>query len=657
MSVANWTTRFLVDTVRESEMQSDGPSGGSGGDEPQGRPVRAPKMSIIGSRVGAYEVTKRLGAGGVGEVFKGVDTMLRREVAIKVLRDELAADPIFLQRFRQEAQLHAKLSHPNVASVHAFLHEGGKEFMVMEYVAGISLDEFIRSGGPVPVERALTIFRSALEGIAHAHDNGIVHRDIKPANIMLADSGEVKVMDFGIARALDSKEHLTRIGQVAGTARAMSPEQIRGRQADVRSDIYSLGIVLYTLLAGRPPFEGNSDLALMKSQLDEMPPPLHTRVAGVPPSVEAAVMRALEKDPGARFQTVGAFSQALAACQAERNVEPPPSRFRFDEQEARTVINPMVHPQTSSRTVLNPTLHTADESPKTIVNAEFKPLPRVPTSAASAPLGRPESPRPTPAKARTGRRVAVVAAAVLALGGAALVAWRLTLGEAPPAAPAGAIAELPVAAPAAPKVAALAPAAAAAERAATPAPPAPPAPVTQLATAPAAAPPANTETIRPRTLSIGRLPSGEPGSAVPPSSADATSVGADAGGRFKPGERVRLLVTPNQDAHVYCYLQDESQRITRFFPNRFTKSALVTAAAPLEIPGPMRFELVANARRVTETIACFASDHDVLAELPKSVVGTDFAKLPATSLQQIRSAFERAAGATLGQARFRVEPE
>ena len=129
------------------------------------------------------------------------------------------------------------------------LHEGDKQFMVMEYVAGISLDEFVRSGGPVPV-RQLSIF-GARSTASSMHRNGIVHRDIKPANIMVADSGAVKVMDFGIARALDSQEHLTRHGQVAGTAKAMSPEQIRGAEADVRSDIYSLGIVLYTLLAGR----------------------------------------------------------------------------------------------------------------------------------------------------------------------------------------------------------------------------------------------------------------------------------------------------------------------------------------------------------------------------------------------------------------------
>ena len=253
MNLANWTTRFLVGNAQDSDKQPDGQSSESGSAVRQVASAQpAASRSLVGSRVGTYPITKRLGEGGVGEVFKGVDVMLKREVAIKVLHPEFACDPLFVKRFSREAQLHAQLSHPNIATVHALLHEeGDKQFMVMEYVAGISLDEFVRSGGPVPVSRALSIFRRALDGIEHAHRNGIVHRDIKPANIMVADSGAVKVMDFGIARALDCREQLTRHGQVAGTAKAMSPEQIRGAQADVRSDIYSLGHRAVHV-AGRP---------------------------------------------------------------------------------------------------------------------------------------------------------------------------------------------------------------------------------------------------------------------------------------------------------------------------------------------------------------------------------------------------------------------
>ncbi len=356
MNLANWTTRFLVGNAQNSEKQPDGQGSESGSAERQVASAQpAASSSLVGSRVGPYLISKRLGEGGVGEVFKGVDEMLKREVAIKVLHPEFAADPVFVKRFSREAQLHAKLSHPNVATVHALLHEeGDKQFMVMEYVAGISLDEFVRSGGPVPVGRALSIFRRALDGIEHAHRNGIVHRDIKPANIMVADSGEVKVMDFGIARALECREQLTRIGQVAGTAKAMSPEQIRGAEADVRSDIYSLGIVLYTLLAGRAPFDADSDIALMRAQLEQAPPPLRALAADVPPEVEAAVMRALQKDPSARFQTVGEFSHALdasAGADATTKAMPRPSRA---PQGAPTM----------SRTALNPALGDGQGQPQ-----------------------------------------------------------------------------------------------------------------------------------------------------------------------------------------------------------------------------------------------------------------------------------------------------
>jgi serine/threonine protein kinase len=602
MSIANWTTRFLA-------------GGSQAGDQPQAD--LAPRIvppSFVGSRVGPYLITKRLGAGGVGEVFKAEDVMLKREVAIKVLRNELTSDPIFLERFAQEAQLHAKLSHPNVANVHAFLHEGDTQFMVMEYVAGISLDEFVRSGGPVPVERALSIFRRALDGIEHAHQCDIVHRDIKPANIMLADNGQVKVMDFGIACALDSQERLTRLGQVAGTARSMSPEQICGAQADVRSDIYSLGIVLYTLLAGRGPFDGETDLALMKAQVEQAPPPLHCLVGNLPPKVEAAVMRALEKDPSARFQTVGAFSRALDACMAGPATTPLPIPNHPDPAtSARTVLNPMLHDaQASSRTVVNPALQGARQLPGDDKNraAQDRAMPHRPAVVLHGLRG-------------LDRRLVVGAPALLALLlGGAVLAW---LHLAPPEAPVSAFGAVspPISKPVAPSPA---------ERAVaqTPAPTVGPVAPVVL-----------------RTLSIDRLPSdGE---------AETALAGSDAAHRFKPGGRVRLMVTTSHDAHVYCYLQDETRRIQRFYPNRFNMNAAVKADAPLELPGRMRFEIVANSSNVAETIACFASEQDVLPQLPSAVVGTDFGSLPVTSLEQVRSAFADVAGAALTQGSFRVD--
>jgi len=616
MSLANWTTRFLVGSPQGNEMQPDGPNRQSGS---------GASASIVGSRVGAYLITKRLGAGGGGEVFKGQDVMLQREVAIKVLRDELASDPLFLERFRQEARLHAKLSHPNVASLHAFLHEGDKQYMVMEYVAGISLEEFVRSGGPVPVERALGIFRRALDGIAHAHRCGIVHRDIKPANIMLAGNGQVKVMDFGIARALDSLEHLTRHGQVAGTAKSMSPEQIRGAQADVRSDIYSLGIVLYTLLAGRAPFDGGSDHALMKAQLEQAPPPLRALVENLPPKVDAAVMRALEKDPSARFQTVGEFSRAVNACLAELKTTSPPAGDQPDTE-------------TSLRTVVNPAVREAQASFKTVVNPALQD-PHQPSSDDAVRTGQHLGARTL---RRLDRRIVVaVAPALVALLGGTVLAWpHIVHREMPATASSRPLAVSPVGqqqvAPPSQELPAIA------QVSKVPAQE----PASAAATQPALPLPIIAPEI-PHALSIIPVRSD--------SKADAAAGSSDATHRFKAGERVRLLVTTRRDAYVYCYLQDETRRILRFYPNRFSKSALVRADAPLEIPGRMRFEIVANMRKAVETVACFASEGDVLARLPAEVVGTDMNRLSATSFDQVRSAFARIAGETLTEASFRVE--
>jgi eukaryotic-like serine/threonine-protein kinase len=596
MSAANGTTRMLVASA--DAHADDGAWPG------QPMPPRAPAQSLVGGRIGPYLVTKRLGEGGVGEVFKAVDVTLKREVAIKVLRDELAADPHFVERFRREAQLHAKLSHANVAAVHAFLHEGDKQFIVMEFLAGVSLDEFIRSGGPVPVERALHMFRQVLDGIEHAHRCGVIHRDIKPANIMLADGGQVKVMDFGIARALDCQDQLTRHGQVAGTARSMAPEQIRGNPADRRSDIYSLGIVLYTLLAGRPPFDGKTDLELMNAQLEQAPPPLDSQGAHVPPKVEAALLKALHKDPVARFQTVGDFARALDACRAGQGTAPPAA----DRDESLL----------SSRTVINPVFAGAQRLP------------------AKGRLRRLAAMRLKPP--RWARRAGIAALAVALLGaGLAVLRPHVTMPQAlldPRPMP------LPAPAPAAvaPTTTTTPTSALPVEAVAAPAPsptPAVPdeAPALQRAAIAEPISPVRADTATPLPLTI--------------------AVGA-ATRRFKPGERIRLRVTPSRDSHVYCYLQDEARRVVRFYPNRFSTNALVRADAPLEIPGRMGFELVANARKLTETIACFASERDLAGELPAAVYGSDFATLPVASLDDVSSAFARDAGQGVAQARFRV---
>src|SRR6266571_2664342 len=261
---------------------------------------------MIGSVVGNYKIVDKLGEGGMGAVFKGVDLMLEREVAIKMLRPELASQANVVERFRSEAVTLAKLNHPNVATLHSFFRQGNDFFMVMEFVRGETLDAVIKRQGAMPCDRAVELFCHALEGIDHAHKMGIVHRDIKPANMMLTELGSIKVMDFGIARVLGT-DRMTRAGHLIGTVEYMSPEQVRGEETDARSDIYSLGILLYEMLTGRVPFNSSSEYELMRSHIEEAPKPPGTFAPQIPVIVEQAIMRALAKKPEARQRSANEF--------------------------------------------------------------------------------------------------------------------------------------------------------------------------------------------------------------------------------------------------------------------------------------------------------------------------------------------------------------
>jgi serine/threonine-protein kinase len=274
---------------------------------------------MIGNVVGPYKITEKIGEGGMGAVYKGIDTMLEREVAIKMLRPELSRQPDVLERFRTEAVTLARLNHPNIATLYSFLQHEGDYFMVMEFVRGNTIESIIKNFGAIAYERAIPLFCQALEGIDHAHKQGIVHRDIKPANVMVLESGAVKVMDFGIARVLGSAR-MTRQGNVVGTVEYMSPEQIRGEDTEARSDIYSLGILLYEMLTGRVPFTSTSEYEIMKLQIEEAPPQPTLFVANLPLPVEQAIMRALAKKADARYQTAGEFRAALlGALSADTN--------------------------------------------------------------------------------------------------------------------------------------------------------------------------------------------------------------------------------------------------------------------------------------------------------------------------------------------------
>ncbi len=258
---------------------------------------------MIDSVVGNYRIAEKVGEGGMGAVYRAIDLMLEREVAIKAIRPELARDAEIVERFRAEAKLAARVSHPAIATIYSFFVEGEDLFLAMEFVRGRTLSRLLQETGPLPWEQAVALLDMALDGIDRAHRAGIVHRDLKPDNLMITELGTVKVMDFGIARATGTGR-LTRTGLLIGTLRYMAPEQIRGEDVDRRTDVYALGTVLYETLTGRVPFDGASDYAVLKAQVEDTPTPPSQTLPGLPSRLDQAILKALAKDPAERFQTV-----------------------------------------------------------------------------------------------------------------------------------------------------------------------------------------------------------------------------------------------------------------------------------------------------------------------------------------------------------------
>lgn len=313
---------------------------------------------MIGRVVGNYKILEKLGEGGMGAVFKGIDVMVEREVAIKMLRPEIARQPDVVERFRSEAVTLARLNHPGIATLFSFFRQGDEFFMVMEFVPGRTLEGLLRDFGPMPMEQAAPVFAKILAGIEHAHQLGILHRDIKPANVMLTTAGAVKVTDFGIARILGAAR-MTRQGNIVGTLEYIAPERIKGEDHDARSDIYSLGAMLYEMLSGHIPFERENEYAMMQAHLMEPPPPLNRFGLNIPPEIEAVAMRALAKRQEDRFPTAADFAAALAAAwtqvQARLVRTPKEARGAAPPKPAR----PAGAPDTMSRYGRTPPVGTA----------------------------------------------------------------------------------------------------------------------------------------------------------------------------------------------------------------------------------------------------------------------------------------------------------
>src|SRR5262245_2868336 len=278
----------------------------------------------VGARLGPYEILSALGAGGMGEVYRARDTKLKRDVALKVLPQAFAQDPGRLARFQREAELLATLNHPNVAAIFSIEEAGGAQFITMELVEGCTLDQMTPTGA-VSAAQLFDIAIALADALSAAHRKHIIHRDLKPGNVMMTDDGRVKVLDFGLARAVDpDPAHpedevthlgLTQTGIIVGTVPYMSPEQIEAKPLDHRTDLFSLGVILYELATGERPFRGDSSPALMSSILKDRPRPIEERRPDIPDAVSRLIERCLEKQPRDRIQTA---TEILAELKAQR---------------------------------------------------------------------------------------------------------------------------------------------------------------------------------------------------------------------------------------------------------------------------------------------------------------------------------------------------
>jgi beta-lactam-binding protein with PASTA domain/predicted Ser/Thr protein kinase len=275
-----------------------------------------------------YELGEILGFGGMSEVHLARDLRLHRDVAVKVLRADLARDPSFYLRFRREAQNAAALNHPAIVAVYdtgeAATPAGPLPYIVMEYVDGVTLRDIVHTDGPMPARRALEVIADACQALNFSHQHGIVHRDVKPANIMISKTGSVKVMDFGIARAIaDGGNSVTATAAVIGTAQYLSPEQARGEQVDARSDVYSLGCVLYEVLTGQPPFVGDSPVAVAYQHVREDPVPPSQKRPDISPELDAVVLKALAKNPDNRYQSAAEMRNDLVRVHSGEKPDAP----------------------------------------------------------------------------------------------------------------------------------------------------------------------------------------------------------------------------------------------------------------------------------------------------------------------------------------------
>jgi eukaryotic-like serine/threonine-protein kinase len=294
---------------------------------------------VVGELIaGRYELEKLVGSGGMSNVFRAHDRLLERTVALKILHEQYTRDDDYVERFRREARAVARLAHPNIVTVIDRGEQDGRQFIVFEYVDGQNLKELTRNG-PLEVHEAIGLTLQVARALSFAHERGLVHRDVKPQNVLLNEDGQAKVTDFGIARSLDV-QGVTQTGTVLGTSEYIAPEQARGQKVDPKTDIYSLGAVLYELLVGEVPFSGDNFVAVAMRHVNEPVPSVLEHRPDCPARLDLAIQRAMAKDPDDRFESMDAFITELEACMA---------RLDGRGDEGATMIVPPARPPRRAR--------------------------------------------------------------------------------------------------------------------------------------------------------------------------------------------------------------------------------------------------------------------------------------------------------------------